>query len=147
MSEYNAGTYFDEGFKARYGGKHRADNPYTIRSMQGHEWMSGWTEADNKIYEDAKYVREGAAMAYLAALKAIDGWLLGKGTQYEKLPKSIAEYWEVRRKIPHNGKFTEDLTIAYQNLHLGACYQGFVDIEFVKNGLQAVKEIISMLEK
>ncbi|OGU11571.1 MAG: hypothetical protein A2X61_09270 [Ignavibacteria bacterium GWB2_35_12] len=99
-----------------------------------------------KIYEDSKYVREGAAMAYLAALKAIDGWLLGKGTPNEKLPKSIDEYWAVRRKIPHNGKFTEDLTIVYQNLHLGAYYQGFVDINFVKNGLRAVKEIISMLE-
>jgi len=54
MSEYNAGTHFDEGFKARYAGKHRADNPYTIRSMQGHEWMTGWTDADNKIYKEAR---------------------------------------------------------------------------------------------
>src|SRR3989304_1404747 len=75
-----------------------------------------------KIYEDSKYVREGSAMAYLAALKAIDGWLIGKGTPIEKLPDSIDDYWAVRKKIPHNGKFTADLTLAYQNLHLGAYY-------------------------
>jgi hypothetical protein len=45
-----------------------------------------------KIYEDAKIVREAAGIAYLAALKAIDGYLIGKGISPEKLPTSIEEY-------------------------------------------------------
>lgn len=99
-----------------------------------------------KTYEDSKYIREGSGIGYLAALKAIDGWLLGKGTDPDKLPKSIEEYWAVRKKIPHNGKFSENLTLAYQNLHRGGYYEGWIDVQFIKNGLEAVKEIIEMLE-
>lgn len=40
-------------------------------------------------YTDTKYVREASAMAYLAALRAIDAYLLGKGVEPEKLPSSI----------------------------------------------------------
>jgi hypothetical protein len=100
-----------------------------------------------KIYEDSKYIREGAAMAYLAALKAIDGWLIGRGTSSDKLPKSIDDYWAVRKMIHHNGKFNADLTIVYQNLHIGAYYQGLVEISVIKSGLKVAKEIISILEK
>ena len=100
-----------------------------------------------KLYTDAKYIREGAGIAYLAALMAIDGWLLGKGISNDKLPKSIEEYWQAKRKIPYNGKFTDNLAIAYQNLHIGAYYQSVVDVTLIKNGLSAVKAIITMLEK
>lgn len=54
MNEFKAGAHYDEGFKARYGGEHRSKNPYNIRSIQGHEWMTGWTDADNKIFEEAQ---------------------------------------------------------------------------------------------
>ncbi len=100
-----------------------------------------------KLYTDAKYVREGAGIAYLAALKAIDGWLIGKGVSSDKLPKSIEEYWQARRKIPYDGLFTDYFTLVYQNLHIAAYYQGQVSITVVKEGLSAVREIISMLEK
>ncbi|MBI3189980.1 MAG: DUF5618 family protein [Ignavibacteriales bacterium] len=100
-----------------------------------------------KIYTDSKYVREGAGIAYLAALKAFDGWLLGKGISPDKLPKSIEEYWQVEKKIPYNGKLSSDFTLVYQNLHIGAYYQGLVSVNTVKEGLRAVKEIITMLEK
>ena len=102
---------------------------------------------EGKLYADEKYVREGAGIAYLAALKAIDGYLVGRGITKDKLPKSIEEYWAMKKKhIPHNGKFTQSLTIAYQNLHISAYYQGVQSINVVKEGLQAVKEIITMLE-
>ncbi|MBI3193693.1 MAG: DUF5618 family protein [Ignavibacteriae bacterium] len=100
-----------------------------------------------KLYTDVKYIREGAGIAYLAALKAIDGWLIGKGIPYDNLPKSIEEYWQARRKIPYNGTFTDYFTLVYQNLHIAAYYQGQVSIAVVKEGLRAVKEIIAMLEK
>jgi hypothetical protein len=100
-----------------------------------------------KLYSDAKYVREGAGIAYLAALKAIDGWLIGQGVPYDKLPKSIEEYWLAKKKIPQNGKFTDNLTLAYQNLHIAAYYHAQIDINIIKDGLLAVKEIIKMLEK
>ncbi len=103
---------------------------------------------EGKLYADEKYVREGAGIAYLAALKAIDGYLVGKGISKDKLPKSIEEYWTMKKKhIPHNGKFSQSLTIAYQNLHISAYYQGAQSVSLVKEGMQAVKEIITMLEE
>ena len=104
-------------------------------------------DSTGKLYEDAKYIREGAGVAYLAALKAFDGWLIGKGYISDELPKSIDEYWALRKKIPHNGKFTADFTLVYQNLHIGAYYQGIISVNVIKEGLIAVKEIIAMLEK
>jgi hypothetical protein len=103
---------------------------------------------EGKLYTDEKYVREGAGIAYLAALKAIDGYLVGKGVSKDKLPKSIEEYWAMKKKyIPHNGKFSQSLTIAYKTLHIAAYYQGLNTISNVKEGMQAVKEIITMLEE
>jgi hypothetical protein len=102
---------------------------------------------EGKLYADEKYVREGAGIAYLAALKAIDGYLVGKGIATDKLPKSIEEYWAMKKKhIPHNGKFSQSLTIAYKTLHIAAYYQGLNTISNIKEGFQAVKEIITMLE-
>ena len=54
---------------------------------------------EGKLYADEKYVREGAGIAYLAALKAIDGYLVGKGISKDKLPKSIEEYWTMKKNI------------------------------------------------
>jgi Domain of unknown function (DUF5618) len=102
---------------------------------------------EGKLYADEKYVREGAGIAYLAALKAIDGYLVGKGISNDSLPKSIEDYWSAQKKhIPINGKFRQNFTLVYKNLHIGAYYQGINSVAFVKEGLQAVKEIISMLE-
>jgi hypothetical protein len=102
---------------------------------------------DGKLYADEKYVREGAGIAYLAALKAMDGYLIGLGVASDQLPKSIDEYWAMKKKyIPHNGKFTQSLTIAYQHLHIATYYRGVTTLSVIKEGLQAVKEIIAMLE-
>jgi Domain of unknown function (DUF5618) len=102
---------------------------------------------EGRLYQDEKYVREGAGIAYLAALKAIDGYFVGRGIAFDTLPKSIEEYWTMKKKyIPINGKFDEKLTLAYQNLHIAAYYQGAQSVNTVKEGLQAVKGIISMLE-
>jgi hypothetical protein len=107
----------------------------------------GKSPIDRKLYADDKYVREGAGIAYLDALKAIDAYLVGRGVEYDKLPKSIEEYWAAKKKyIPMNGKFSQSLTLAYQNLHISAYYQGVQSVSVVKEGLAAVKEIISLLE-
>ncbi|MBM4167220.1 MAG: hypothetical protein FJ218_09935 [Ignavibacteria bacterium] len=80
-------------------------------------------------------------------IKSIDEWLVEKGFSSDKLPKSIDEYWALRKKIPHNGPFTSNFTLVYQNLHIGTYYQGIISVNVVEEGLKAVKEIIEMLEK
>jgi hypothetical protein len=97
-------------------------------------------------YTDPKLVSEAAGVAYLAALKAIDGYLLGKGISPEKLPASIEEYFSVISKIPKNGKLKAHLSTAYENLHIFAYYRGGVSVDMIKAGIKSVEEIIKMLE-
>jgi hypothetical protein len=100
-----------------------------------------------KIYKDPKATREAAGIAYLAALLAIDGYLISKGTPKDKLPTSIDGYMDVIRKIPRNGKLMANLITAYQNLHVFAYYRGGVNVDMIKAGLKSVEEIINVLEK
>jgi hypothetical protein len=100
-----------------------------------------------KIYKDPKATREAAGIAYLAALLAIDGYLISKGTPKDKLPTSIDGYMDAVRKIPRNGKLMANLITAYQNLHILAYYRGGVNVDMIKAGLKSVEEIINILEK
>jgi hypothetical protein len=100
-----------------------------------------------KIYKDPKATREAAGIAYLAALLAIDGYLISKGTPKDKLPTSIDGYMDAVRKIPRNGKLMANLITAYQNLHVFAYYLGGVNVDMIKAGLKSVEEIINILEK
>lgn len=94
------------------------------------------------IYKEPKYVKEASAVGYLAALRAIDSYLLVRGIAPEKLPTSIEEYQKHLRKIPHNGKLLAALTVVYQNLHIFAYYRGGVDVEMVKSGLARAEELV-----
>ena len=97
-------------------------------------------------YADSKYVREAAGIAYLAPLKAIDGYLIGKGIHPDKLPTSIEEYFEATKKIPQNGKLKARLHTVYENLHILAYYRGGVSVEMVKDGMTRAKEIVEMMK-
>ena len=89
------------------------------------------------IYQDTKYVREAAGIAYLTALKAIDGYLIGKGIPADELPDSIEEYRRlVKKKIPLNGILVGALTIVYENLHLFAYYREGRSVNMVKEGFE-----------
>jgi hypothetical protein len=100
-----------------------------------------------KIYKDPKATREAAGIAYLAALLAIDGYLISKGTPKDKLPISIDGYMDAVRKIPRNGKLIANLITAYQNLHVFAYYRSGVNVDMIKAGIKSVEEIINILEK
>jgi len=103
---------------------------------------------ENNIYKDAKYVKEAAGIAYLSALTAIDGYLIWKGIEGDKLPASFEGYWAaVHKNIPLNGKLHDSLTVVYQNLHILAYYRGGVGVEMVKEGFSNAKKIIDMLSK
>ncbi|MEW6007842.1 MAG: DUF5618 family protein [bacterium] len=98
-------------------------------------------------YKDRKYVKEASAMGYVAALTAIDGYLLSIGTSRDKLPTSIDEYTKSLRKIPHNGKLMTALTVLYENLHIFGYYRGGVSVEMIKDGFQKARFIIDTLSK
>lgn len=99
-------------------------------------------------YTDPKYVSEGAGIAYLAALRAIDAFLISRGFPKNKLPKSVDGYFDaIHQKIPLNGKLSTALKIAYENLHVFAYYRGGTAVKMIKEGLENVKKIIEMMDK
>lgn len=128
------------------------DNEYTI--SEAYRYLANAKETIAKssigygIYNDSKYVREAAGIAYLAALKALDVYLLYKGMNLSELPQSIEEYQTLmKKKIPLNGKLNGALTIVYQNLHIFAYYRGGVDIIMVKSGFDNARKVVEMISK
>ena len=126
------------------------DNEYSI--SEAYRYLANAKDTLSKSpieygrYTDRKYVSEAAGIAYLAALRAIDTYLLKKGLSEGQLPKSIEGYWlAVKQRIPLNGKLSSAMRIIYEDLHLGAYYRGFTDVNVIKSGLQNVKKIIEML--
>jgi len=127
-------------------------NEYTIAEAYRYLSNAKVTLSQSPIeygrYTDRKYVSEAAGNAYLAALRAIDAYLLEKGVLNNHLPKSMEGYWKaVKEKIPLNGKLSASLNIVYEDLHLGAYYRGFTSVNVIKDGLQHVKKIIDMIDK
>ena len=103
------------------------------------------SEIEYDRYKDEKYVKEASAMGYLAALQAIDGYLLSTGITPDKLPTSITEYEKSLKKIPHNGKLMSAMATVYENLHIFGYYRGGVDVEMIKSGFSKAKLIINTL--
>ena len=102
----------------------------------------------NTYYKDSKKVAEASAMAYLAALRAIDGYLLGINIPETNLPDTHIQYLEtIKKKMPKNGKLMGYYNIVYQNLHLLGYYRGGVGVGMIKEGFTSAKEIINMLSK
>lgn len=103
---------------------------------------------EHNRYKDTKYVREASGIAYLSALRAIDGYLIKHGVSPDQLPKTFEGYWAAKDKyIPVNGKLSDALAIVYENLHVFAYYRGASSVAVVKEGFENCKKIIEMLEK
>ena len=104
-------------------------------------------EIKNDRYIDTKYVREAAAMAYLAALTAINGALLQRGRDPETLPQSTSEYFKVIKILPMNEKLVALLANAYDDLHIYSYYRSGCHSKYVKSGFECVKHIIESFSK
>jgi len=102
----------------------------------------------NDRYQDLKPVQEACGIAYLAVLKAIDGYLIQRGLDFDKLPTSTEGYWKNLKKIlVHNGKITDAFSIVYENLHIFGYYRGASSVKTVKEGFEKAKMIVDTLSK
>ena len=81
-------------------------------------------------YTDVKYVKSACGIAYLAVLKAIDDYLLGKGivSLKKELPKSVDAYRLALQ--PHlsryNGNLLGQFDDIYDELHIAGYYRGML---------------------
>jgi len=101
---------------------------------------------DHIIYADPEVTREASAMAFMAALKAIDGYAIAKG--YVRAPIAIEEYQEVAEAMPYplSRVVQVRLGVVYQNLNMLAYQAGGVEVEMIKSGFRRAKEIIDAVE-
>ncbi|MEW6680658.1 MAG: DUF5618 family protein [bacterium] len=103
---------------------------------------------EDNYYTDVKYVQEACGTAYLAILKAINGYLLNKGLTKKELPKSYETYAKMLRKYLsiHNGKLFRQFDHLYDELHLAGYYRGDLhNVNAIKEILKSAKDFIEKI--
>ncbi|MEW6669380.1 MAG: DUF5618 family protein [Thermodesulfobacteriota bacterium] len=103
---------------------------------------------DHKYYAVEKYVREACGTAYLAVLKAIDEYLLGKGLSKKELPKSVGAYRKALRTYGavHDGKLLTEFEFLYDELHIAGYYRGMLhSVGVLKEAFKTAKSFIDKL--
>ena len=103
---------------------------------------------EDSTYIDIKPVQEACGTAYLAILKAIDLYLLEKGIDKKKLPKSVDGYREMIQKhlLIHDGKLLREFDKLYNLLHIAGHYRGLLgDVAVVRDALKAAKSLIDKI--
>lgn len=103
------------------------------------------------LYQDKKHLQEACGTAYLAALKAIDAYLLKYGVEKEKLPQSVDTYRLAINKMlsrkngrlrPLKSYFNE----VYEVLHIHGYYRAMSSVKAINKGFDMVKEIIEIIK-
>ena len=100
---------------------------------------------EDDTYTDVKYVQEGCGTAYLAVLKAIDGYLMERGVEQKELPQSVEGYREMMREhlTIHNGKLSKKFEALYRELHIAGYYRGLLsDVGVVKEAFRSARSFI-----
>lgn len=103
------------------------------------------------LYQDKKHLQEACGTAYLAALKAIDAYLIKNGVEEDRLPQSVDAYRMAINKIlsrrngrlkPLKGYFNE----VYEVLHIHGYYRAMSSIRAIGDGFEMVKGIIEIIK-
>jgi len=103
---------------------------------------------EENTYTDVKYVQEACGTAYLAVLKAIDGYLVGRGVDEKELPQSVEGYRIMIKKYlsVHNGKLSREFEKLYKLLHIAGYYRGLIeDVTIVKDALKSARMFIDKI--
>ena len=120
-----------------------------MRYMQNAKELLSKSPIEDNYYLDVKYVKEACSTAYLAILKAIDGYLLKRGVEVKKLPKSVDGYREALRKYGtiRNGNLLRKFDNLYHELHIAGYYRGDLkSVGVIKELLKDTKSFIGKIE-
>ncbi len=109
--------------------------------------LAGITVIENRIYEDPDGVALVAQNAYLAALKAVNAYLLHVGADYARLPAEIHEYGHAVDRLNCRHRLIPMLTVAYQNLHLFGYHRKAVSVDLIKAGIRNAEDVLKLMEQ
>ena len=119
-----------------------------LRYLENAKEMLKSAPIEDSTYIDINPVQEACGTAYLAILKAIDLYLLEKGIDRKKLPKSVDGYREMIQKhlLIHDGKLLREFDKLYNLLHIAGYYRGLLgDVAVVRDALKAAKSLIDKI--
>ena len=120
-----------------------------LRHLQNAKEILRKAPIEDGRYADVKYVQEACGVAYLAVLKAIDGYLLNKGLGRKELPRSVSAYRKVLQKYLdiHDGKLLREFDVIYDELHIAGYYRGMLhSVDVVNAALKAAKGFIEKIK-
>ena len=120
----------------------------SLRYLENAKELLSKSPIEDDTYTDIKYVQEACGTAYLAVLKALDEYLLGKGVNPKDLPQSVEGYRDAMKKhlMPYNGKLTREFEKLYKALHIAGYYRGLLeDVNMVKDALKAADAFIKKI--
>jgi uncharacterized protein (UPF0332 family) len=120
-----------------------------LRYLENAKAILKTARIEDSTYTDGKPVQEACGTAYLAVLKAIDGYLLKKGVEERELPQSVDGYREMLRRylMIHNGRLLKEFDKLYKLLHIAGYYRGLLeDVTVVKDALKAAKIFIDKIK-
>ncbi len=119
-----------------------------LRYLQNAKEILKKAPIEDNRYADVKHVQEACGTAYLAILKAIDGYLLNKGLSRKELPKSVDAYRNALQKYMkvRNGKLLRAFEDLYDELHIAGYYRGdFHSVGVVKEALKTARAFIEKI--
>jgi hypothetical protein len=117
-----------------------------VRYYKNAKQILGQAEIQYNRYVDTKPVQESAGMAYLAMLKAIDGFLIESGIDPNHLPTSTVDYQlALKRFSARNGKVLAAFHTAREHLHVFGYYRGGTSVEMIKEGFESARFVIEKL--
>jgi len=119
-----------------------------LRYLQNAKEILKKAPIEDGRYADVKYVQEACGTAYLAIIKAIDGYLMNKGLSKKELPKSTEGYRKALQKYlaVHDGKLTREFERLYEELHIAGYYRGLLGhVNVVKEALKAAEVFVEKI--
>ena len=132
----------------------RTNKNEPVKYLENARKLLGRSPIEHGTYADIKYVQLGCGAAYLAILKALDHYLIRRGVDPKKLPKSVdglrprRGYREmIRRHLSmYNGSLSKKFEALYWELHVAGHYRGLLrDVNVVKETLKSAEGFIDKL--
>jgi hypothetical protein len=117
-----------------------------VRFYENAKQILSQVEIQYNRYVDTKPVQESAGTAYLAMLKAIDGFLIESGVHPKDLPTSTVDYQLALKKYSsRNGKVLAAFRTAWENLHVFGYYRAGAGVQMIKEGFESARFVIEKL--
>lgn len=101
---------------------------------------------DGKYYIDVKYVRMACGTAYLGVLIALDAWLTVKDVELPAKNKHKTIGFYKGHLSNMDGKMSDYLETAYNQLHLEGYYRIDKNVKRVSAGFDAAYDIIEKIK-